>query len=369
MSANRFSLQLAEKHNGAQRWGYRGVHCGQVSARGRPPNTTTTNQDPNQDPSSHPLPKRSKDALALLRRAGVPEDLDWVVPEQVDAYSSMGDPSTTAQVHPYQFTKAMAELSEEKGVRILVGASVTKILEEGGRVKGVSYVQKLKEGADNNKGEEEGNNEEEEAEEEGEEEEKVLEADTIILSAGPWTPKVYPPIPITAMRAHSIVIRPSRPVSAYALFTEISIPSSNPSKRRSTKTATPEIYARPNNEVYACGEADTLIPLPPSTPLVQTSDSKCADIFTQVSSISSELANGEVLAKQACYLPNVRGGGGGGGPIIGNVEGVKGLVVAAGHTCWGIQNAPGTGCVVAELVMEGKVKSARIGELEPGRFF
>jgi len=184
---------------------------------------------------------------------------------------------------------------------------------------------------------------------------KVLSADTVILAAGPWTKTIWPSAPVSAIRAHSVVIRPSRPVSAYALFTDIEVKQG---KRVSRET--PEIYARPNNEVYACGEADKLVPVPESTDLVQIDESRCEDIVDQVSSISDELRDGQVIARQACYLPQIIGRH----PMIGETS-TKGLMIAAGHTCWGIQNAPGTAQCLAELVWEGKVKSADISSLDP----
>jgi glycine/D-amino acid oxidase-like deaminating enzyme len=249
----------------------------------------------------------------------------------------MGDPSTTAQVHPYQFTTAMASLASEAGVRILYG-SATEILQHNGAVTGITY-------RDKSTGDE-----------------HRLQADTVILTAGPWTKAVLPSAPIEALRAHSVTIRPSRPVSAYALFTAINYPKKGGS-RKST-TVTPEIYARPNNEVYACGEGDRLIPLPTSTDLVQVDEARCQDIVDQVGSISDELRDGEVTARQACYLPNVSTGG---GPLVGETS-VKGLLLGAGHTCWGIQNAPGTGRCLSEIVWEGGVRSARIRELDPRKF-
>lgn len=127
---------------------------------------------------------------------------------------------------------------------------------------------------------------------------------------------------------------------------------------------TPEIYARPNNEVYACGEGDTLIPLPSNTDLVQVDESRCQDVVEQVSSISKELRDGEVTARQACYLPNVSRGG---GPLVGQTS-VKGLLMGAGHTCWGIQNGPATGKCLSELVFDGKIKSADLESLDPRKF-
>ena len=132
---------------------------------------------------------------------------------------------------------------------------------------------------------------------------------------------------------------------------------------RGEQIVTPEIYARPKNEVYACGEGDRLVPLPKSTDLVDVDESRCQDIVDYVSSISTDLRDGEVTGRQACYLPNVNASGSG-GPLIGHT-GVKGLFMAAGHTCWGIQNAPGSGKLVSEFVFDGEAKSAKVKGLDP----
>jgi glycine/D-amino acid oxidase-like deaminating enzyme len=363
----RLHKQLSDEHGGEDRWGYRAIHVGQVDCKGRDlPQSSKSNVsgkdeemngengDIDESKSRVSLQKRSKEAMAKLRAAGMPEDLDWVDAECNPSYDEMGDPTTTAQVHPFQFTTAMAELAREKGADIRVGASVSSInfTPDGQGVESVTYTDK----SNNNK-------------------QETIPATDIVLSAGPWTRSIYPSAPIAALRAHSVTIKPSRPVSAYALFTHIRLPAafgkkkSNGSKHflpaRSGgggQTVTPEIYARPHNEVYACGEGDHLVPLPKSTADVECDESRCQDIVDHVSSISAELRDGEVTARQACYLPNVVAGSR--GPLVG-LTGVKGLVIAAGHTCWGIQNGPGTGKVVSEFVFEGEAKSAKIKGLDP----
>ncbi|ORY10544.1 FAD dependent oxidoreductase [Clohesyomyces aquaticus] len=331
----RLHEELADTHQGVDRWGYRAVNCGQIDALGRPASKPSTN-------SNAPfvsLQKRSDKAIGLLRAAGIPKDLNWIVPESISSYDSMGDPTTTAQVHPYQFTTSMASLSEEAGVEIVYGSATSISQDATGAVEAVTYKAK------------------------GSGEVRKIEADTVILTAGPWTGGVWKDAPIEALRAHSVTIRPSREVSAYALFTSIKM-GDGKGKGRKGKMVTPEIYARPNNEVYACGEGDTLIPLPPSTDLVQIDTSRCEDIIEQVQSISDELRDGEVTARQACYLPNVTRGG---GPLIGETN-VKGLLMGAGHTCWGIQNGPATGKCLSEIVWEGGVKSADLRSLDPRKF-
>tara|TARA_R110002003_G_scaffold214_21_gene16151 strand:- start:18591 stop:19733 length:1143 start_codon:yes stop_codon:yes gene_type:complete len=326
--------ELAEKHGGAERWGYRAVHCGQIDMKG----VLAKKKDSNAvDGDSISLQKRTQKAIGLLRAAGVPKDLDWVAAEGIKSYEEMGTPLTTAQVHPYQFTTSMAELAQERGVKIIYG-SATSINQSNGAVQSVTYTSK------------------------DTHEHHTLDATTVILTAGPWTKTIWKPAPISALRAHSVTIRPSKPVSAYALFTSIDLARTS---ARRAETVTPEIYARPNNEVYACGEGDHLIPLPTSSDLVQCDERRCQDIVDQVGSISAELRDGEVTARQACYLPNVEGRGG--GPLVGETS-VRGLLMGAGHTCWGIQNAPATGKVLSEMVYDGGARSAMVGSLDPRKF-
>ena len=354
----RLHEQLAKEHDGGERWGYRKTGCGSIQARGRPipPKDTVKGKNGEMDgengdladKESISLQKQSKEARGKLRAAGVPADLDWVDADSTVGYSAMAGADETAQVHPYQFTTSMAQLAEEAGAKIVIG-SVKSIdySADGKAVEGVTY-------SDKQSGET-----------------VKIPATDVIISAGPWTRAVYPTAPISAMRAHSVTIRPTRPVSAYALFTEIDLPrnfggrgdEAQKSVRRSGKTVTPEIYARPKNEVYACGEGDNQVAFPPSTDLVQVDEGRCQDIVDYVGSISDELREGEVTARQACYLPNVQMGS---GPLIGET-GVKGLLMAAGHTCWGIQNGPGTGKLVSEFVFDGMAKSAKIDSLDPRR--
>ncbi|KAF1364133.1 FAD dependent oxidoreductase [Lizonia empirigonia] len=323
----RLHKELAEQHGGAERWGYRAVHCGQLDARGVLGGGGGRSED------AVSLQKRSKKALAMLRAAGVPEDLDWIAAEGIESYEEMGTPETTAQVHPYQFTTSMAQLAEASGARIIYG-SATSITQASGAVTGVTFTPQ-DEGAT-----------------------QTLPADTVLLTAGPWTRTIWPAAPISALRAHSVTIRPTRPVSAYALFTSIALPS-GPNQR--STTVTPEIYARPNNEVYACSDGDTLVALPARSSLVTVDERRCQAIVEHVGSVSAALRDGDVTARQACYLPHVTRGQ---GPLVGET-GVRGLLMGAGHTCWGIQNAPGTGKCLSELVWEGEVTSADLKSLDP----
>lgn len=331
--------ELAKEHNGKDNWGYREVNCGQLIVKGH-----TIDRKGTEIPSVS-LKKRDTAAVGKLRAAGIPADLDWLLADGIRGYESMSGTGETAQVHPYQFTTSIAKLAEEKGVKISLG-KVTVINKEGPSrydqtVKSVTYTDKASG------------------------ESHTLPATDVIVSAGPWTRTALNDAKIVATRAHSVVIRPTRPVSAYALFTNIELPSKVNPKRSTVET--PEIYARPDGTIYACGDGDRTVPLPETSAEVEVDLSRCQEIIESVGSISDELKLGEVIKQQACYLPNVETSGPGGGPMIGHTRS-KGLYVAAGHTCWGIQNAPGTGKLISEFVFEGSAKSARIAALSPDRF-
>lgn len=292
------------------------------------------------------LQKRAPAALGLLRAAGIPKDLDWLSPDSVLSYDAMGTPDNTAQVHPYQFTTSMAALAEEAGVKIILGARVTSINPTSSTSPSIESVTFTTSDSPPT----------------------TLPCTNAVLAAGPWTQNLLPSAPISGLRAHSVTIKPTRPVSNYALFTSIDLPpgfhsrTNEVKQSRRSQTVTPEIYARPGQEIYACGEGDTLVPLPSTTAEVVTDDARCQDIVDYVGSISDELRDGQVTVRQACYLPVVEGSG---GPYIGEVAEMKGLVLAAGHSCWGIMNGPATGKLVSEIVLEGRARSAKLGVLDP----
>ncbi|RYP93559.1 hypothetical protein DL770_000301 [Monosporascus sp. CRB-9-2] len=370
----RLHEELAREHGGETRWGYRRCHAGQVECRARLPgaNNKNKNSGRNKGPtveteeeeeekaggtstgSCKGLHKDHKKDMKALSALGVPSDLDWLdTQDALLRYEGMGSPEDTAQVHPELFTRSMAQLAEDNGVRIITGARVTSInfsADQGDekKVESVTYVR----------------------DRDGEMQ-HTLPATDCIVAAGPWTPRLLPQIPVTSSRAHSIVVRTPRPLSAYALFTSITLPRGFPQPgtgplTRHATTVEPEIYARPDGTAYACGPTDQDEPLPAaSTAEVRVDEARCDDIAAQIAGISEELdgtgqGQGEVLARQACYLPQ-------GGPFIGPVPHMKGVVVAAGHTCWGIQNAPATGKLVSEIVLDGEARSARLGACDPAR--
>lgn len=322
---------LAAQHDGANRWGYRRIHCARVGARGQSASASAS------PPALSTSPSGSRGQMVLQ---DVPHDLDWLYVENVNTYRLVGTPENTAQVTPYEFTTAMAEMAVEGGANVVLGL-VTTINEEKGKVCSVTYT--AKEGGSNSS------------------ESKTLRATDVVICAGPWTSKIYPAAPIVGLRQNSVIISTSRPRSAYMLFTEISVPTTGTQR---SQHVTPEIFTRPNNTVWAAGDTDTdndqHQPLPRTADDIVPDFEACKNIIAHAGAIAEELRVGEVLAQQACYLPNIEGDVP--GPILGPTD-VERVWIAAGHSCWGIQNAPGTGKIMSEFVYEGSAKSADVREL------
>lgn len=403
--------ELAEEYNGAAEWGYRGLKTlcveGDIS-RKNPAKKDGANLD-------------------------LPDDLDWIDKDIIDGWAHLGGADSTAQVHPYKFTLFILKKAMETGAVDLVTGKVSEILRSAdGEAVGVRYTkdssahkhkhhnshpaapdtrpQPLRSYPTRNSLHHPKNttyskssihdepceapplptdapspgyssessesiistddddslldvdlSEDSDASPEhipDEPETFTVHGDKVVLALGPWTSKILPSCPISGLRAHSITIQPTKPVSPFALFTEM--------RTGRTSYVSPEIYPR-RDEVYVCGEGDTLADVPETTDHVQVLRHKCDDLFKNVGEISPQLRNGKILKRQACYLPVVDVPSHS-GPFIGSTN-VDNLYLASGHSCWGINNAPATGLIMAELLFDGEARSASIDGLEPEYYF
>ena len=295
-------VRLAELHNGAERWGWRYLNCGDWEGRGE------ENPSPGDGGVKTSLEKTAglEDSDAERRKGkGLPDDLRWVKESLTKSYTPTAGEGDTAQVHPYLFTTSMLELAKSKGVKLLLGAIAGSIAFDMENVTGVCYQSFTAPM-------------------------QFLPATHAILCAGPWTPTILPSVPVNATRAHSIVIQPQPgvQVSPYALSAKV-----NPPGGTDGKYASLEIYPRPDNEVYACGPGDQS-DLPYFADHVTVDEAACDAIFKHVASISPELRAGTVVKKEAGFLPIVKKGKLG-GPIVGLAPRMaKGYYIATGHSCW-----------------------------------
>lgn len=116
----------------------------------------------------------------------------------------------------------------------------------------------------------------------------------------------------------------------------------------------PELYSRPSS-VYICGPTDSTRALPAYARDVATLDKQTSALEEFAREVSRGLEGGKVVAKQACYLPFHERGFPALGWVTKRREGRGGVFVAAGHGVWGISLGPGTGKVVAEMVLGGSI--------------
>jgi len=192
-----------------------------------------------------------------------------------------------------------------------------------------------------------------------------LDCDALVIAAGPWTGeltrtfKLPNPISVTSYAGHSIILRllsaeskdtPS--VSDSCLFMSLST---------SHNSYHPEIFPRPNGQIYICG-VNANLPLPSNPLLAEPISASMSQLHTIADSLFGH--NNYIVDKeQLCFRPMTNHGE----PFVGEVKGVKGVWVGAGHSFWGITLGPGTGCVLSEMVLrksEGEL-SADISELRP----
>ncbi|SCW02752.1 LAFE_0F13498g1_1 [Lachancea fermentati] len=298
--------------------------------------------DADDESDEHEIEYNNLKMSSSDRDTSLPVDLNWIRTQLVKDWSSLGGTDSTAQVHPYKFTHFLLNEAMKTGAVDLILGKVDEIkFNDMGCACGVSYVPT----ADDDQ--------------QDQEPVEILDTQHVVLAMGPWTSKILPDCPISGLRAHSITIKPSTgTVSPYAIFTELKVGKN--------KYFSPEMYAR-KDEVYVCGEGDTLVELPETSDAVEVVREKCDELYQYVSKLSPNLSQGHILKRQACYLPvlNVPTSS---GPLIGETN-LEGLYVASGHSCWGINNAPATGKIMSELLLDGEVKSADISALDPGLYF
>jgi glycine/D-amino acid oxidase-like deaminating enzyme len=237
----------------------------------------------------------------------------------------LGSRQTTAQIHPAQFTAALIKAAEAHGASARIGV-VEGVIQSDGAARGVRV--------------------------DGE----GLEADAVVLAMGPWTARAAGPLRlprIRGLKGYSVTLAVPG-VPAHALFVDY--------RTADGRGLEPEIFPRPDGEVYVCGMADPA-PLPDSPEAVVV-DTKACDVLARAAGrVSAMLAEAPITRRQACYRPVTDDGL----PLIGPVPGASGAYVATGHGPWGMLNAPATGLALAELIAEGRPSTVDLQPFDPGR--
>jgi glycine/D-amino acid oxidase-like deaminating enzyme len=255
----------------------------------------------------------ASEAYAWLDGSGVP-------------YAVLGTPTTTAQVHPAQFTQALLHAACARGAQIRLGC-VQGLEVQHGHIRGVCI------------------------------DGHILPADVVVIAMGPWSgiaANWLPLPPVTGLKGHSITLRPSTPIPAHALFVDY--------RTEAGEQLVPEVFPRPDGEVYLCGFSEAAS-LPVCPELVQPRLEAGPLLQRIAATLTSSLAGLQPQRVQACYRPITEDGL----PLLGQVPGVHGAYIATGHSCWGILNAPASGLALAELIVDGQARSIDLTPFEVQR--
>lgn len=289
--------------------------------------------------SSLPRPSVSiRPGKASERPAGgrrLTSDLTWLNQDNLVESTQIGDEESCAQLHPARFTKTLLEEVTRAGGSVRVGR-VTGIKIQGGQVYGVKLVDR--QGAPCG----------------------FVSADVVVFATGPWTGRLrafFPQLPaITGQKAHSVVVRDASAGAIPAAVLFLAYRGSD------GKSQEPEVYPRPDGEVYICGGSSSSA-LPDYADEVAPDEGTPARLREIGAAVSPFLEPdaAETLAEQACFLPCSPTGL----PVIGAIPGVKGAFVAAGHSVWGILNAPVTGLAIAELIVDGHTNVVPLQAFDP----
>eukprot|EP00970_Alexandrium_tamarense_P019902 scaffold14599_cov200-Alexandrium_tamarense.AAC.2 len=321
---------------------------------------------------------------------GINPSLARVIPNWLDGsvgrLSPLGFGDDTAQITPKEFVEKMVEYmnkdGEDSGVKVVLGKCTGIEYELNDDVKVVTGV-KYTPSSDGNSNEE-----------------KVLKADDVIVSAGPWSCQGEQwfegavQLPMEGVKSTSIVWKPPKDedVDATALFcgedyrfgTHCKFCSVSTSSTRSCNqllniqscclmviVATVEVYPRPDGSIYICGiggsdyittqelQSDAFLTnCPPKEDRMEAAK-------TAFQTMSDTYATkGELMTVQACMRPCPPDAK----PYMGSIPGYEGAYINAGHNCWGIAWAPACGKGMAELVLEGQCHCLDLTPFNPARF-
>ena len=247
-------------------------------------------------------------------------------------HGRIGSPETTAQVEPGAFTRALVDAACRGG------GGVRPHRNRGGAARRPRPARGRRPGwvVDG----------------------EAVAADAVVFAMGPWTAlaRQWVPLPpIGGLKGFSITLRPDFEAPAEMLFCEY--------RTAGGEVLSPEIYPRPDGEVWVCGLSDDQpIPIDPAD--VRVDEARCDELRRIAGTLATGLAGAEITRRQACYRPICADAM----PLLGAVRHARpGVFVATGHNCWGILNAPASGKAMAELIATGEARTVDLSPFDPAR--
>ncbi|KAK9238124.1 FAD dependent oxidoreductase [Lipomyces kononenkoae] len=398
--------ELAEIYGGKTRWGYRPSQAWSAGKRRRHNTDEEYRQVTEErlrkqregaetaDPTfSHHRGANSDEEKVSTEEAEPP---DWIFCDEEKTFLIAG-PHECAQINPYQLCEFLLEQCISKGVEVLYPYRLDSLTtKEDGSIDNAVLSDLL-----------------------DQVEQTVTNVKNVVIAAGVWTGSVFKSLfpdakyipaisplagysmtfvsPLVRFTGHKPVSDtsatfgpPAEGNSDSGIPTQQLHPGHDTNKMRDacfvrssgSDAWLPELFSRSNGEIYIAGLNEqgfhpALGTMAPSSHFeshglvvdeieLSPHDDSNTNNFNIMQSVAQELLGPDitVLRKSVCLRPVTPGGE----PIIGEVppsyvNGTKGVYICAGHGPWGITLSLGSGKVIAELIMDGKVRSADISQL------
>ena len=238
--------------------------------------------------------------------------------------AALGSPETTAQVHPARFTGALVDAARGAGARC--GSAWSRACRaprrrgprrHGGRRDARGRRGRAGDGA---------------------------------VDGPRGRPAALPRV--HGLKGYSVTLDAARR-AAHALFVDY--------RTADGRALEPEIFPRPDGEVYVCGMADPA-PLPGLAGGRGGERRRVRRARARRGPRVHRARRGAHHATPGLLSPVTDDGL----PLIGRVPGVAGAYVATGHGPWGMLNAPATGLALAELIADGAA-SLDLSPFDPAR--
>jgi glycine/D-amino acid oxidase-like deaminating enzyme len=356
--------ELAEKYNGAERWGYNRSTGTSLS---RKPKSKAESGARGEDWIRHGGSRAAASGTVSEFTEGI--EPAWLTRENGYELEVISEGDTVAQVDPKRLCQFLLETCLERGVKLYQPAKVVAVdkdmkdelsevriaTESGDEVDSTYNWLRLQTLESNS---------------------YTVPCTRLIITAGAWSPSVFKHLfpksttsmPITALAGHSLLLKSPRWLKqhekngCHAVFAT------------ETQGFSPEIFSRAGEEIYLAGLNSSSIPLPelPTDAKANPHDIETLkSVAKQMLGIPGQADDLQILREGLCFRPitangkpfisripdsylgkgfSTRGGGGGG------------VFISAGHGPWGISQSLGTGKTLSELV-EGTNTSADITAL------
>ncbi|THH17409.1 hypothetical protein EW146_g3410 [Bondarzewia mesenterica] len=331
--------KLAEDHNGGREWGYSSSTAYSIS------DSQSTSAGKGEDWLFSGT-SRALMASGLAQKEGGAPDWLAVGREKGSAIVDMiSDASSTAQVDPLLLSQFLLRQCQARNAKLYHPATPTGVVVSSSNVLTGLTIRT----ADGTK--------------------TTLPCDSLILTAGVWTPRVFSTLfptataelSISQLSGYSLVLRSPR-WSEDPYAGDKSLGSHAAFTTDTEAGFSPEIFSRAGGDIYLAGLNTTAVPVADVTASVLPDPAE----IDRLKKVARKMLGDdelEILKEGFCHRPVTNSGT----PLLTSLgedaTGVSGKVwVAGGHGPWGISMSLGTGLVLSEMMLE-RTPSADVSSL------